>query len=347
MIPTSAREYYFTAVGTHENLEIRAREVERPRANEVLVKVHAVSLQYRDLLISSGNYLTNVIPDLVPCSDMAGEIVEVGLDVKDWKVGDRVCANFSIDHVHGDRTPQNFQTDLGALTHGVLTEFRAFPAHSLVAIPEHLSYTEASTLPCAGITAYNSLMGPTPVKAGDYVLILGTGGVSIFGLQFAVASGAIVIATSSSDEKLKVATDLGAKHVINYKTTPNWDEEVLRITKGKGVDHVIEVGGTGTATKSINSTRIGGYIHLVGFVSQEKSDTNILMLLMMKATNLRPIQCGSVAQFQDMMRLLAANPDKTRPVVNKVFEFEEAKEAYSYLASQAHIGKVVIKVAKD
>ncbi|KAG5641873.1 hypothetical protein DXG03_004013 [Asterophora parasitica] len=188
---------------------------------------------------------------------------------------------------------------------------------SLVRIPEHLSYEEASTLPCAALTAYNALMGPKPVKAGDYVLVLGTGGVSIFGLQLAVASGAIVIATSSSDEKLKLATKLGAKHVINYKTTPAWDDEVLRITGGVGVDHVIEEG----------------------------LESSIILPIIMKSITLRGIHVGSVQQFENLNRLLIAHPETTRPVINRVFTFEQAKEAYAYLGAQTHSGKLVIKVA--
>lgn len=347
MIPATAREYYLPKIGSHDNLTVKTKEVEKPRANDVLVKVHAVSLQFRDLIVASGQYPGLVAPpDLVPCSDMAGEIVEVGVDVKGWKVGDRVCANFATDHLYGDATDEIQKSGLGAQSHGVLTEYRTFPAHSLISIPKHLSYVEASTLPCAALTAYNSLMGPLPVKAGDYVLVLGTGGVSIFALQIAVASGAVVIATSSSDKKLEVATKLGASHVINYNTTPDWDQEVIKITNGRGVDHIIEVGGPGTLPKCMNAVRNGGYLYLIGFVSRDPGDLNTIFIsTIMKAVNLRGIQIGSVAQFQDMNRLISANPEKTRPIVDRVFSFEEAKKAYDYLASQAHVGKVVIQVA--
>jgi len=272
--------------------------------------------------------------------------VKLGTDVTGWKVGDRVCANFATDHLYGDTTPEILPTALGGPIHGVLTEYRTFPAHSLVSIPKHFSYEEASTLPCAAVTAYNALHGAVPVKAGDYVLVLGTGGVSIFGLQFAVASGATVIATSSSDEKLKVASKLGAKHVVNYRSSPNWEEEVLKITKGRGVDHVIEIGGAGSLPKSIQSTRLGGQIHLIGFLSKDKTDAaTIARSVLRRAAILRGILIGSVAQFNDMNRLIAANPDVTRPFIDKVFPFEAAKDAYYYLASQAHVGKVVIKVS--
>ncbi|RDB18562.1 hypothetical protein Hypma_000307 [Hypsizygus marmoreus] len=346
-IPTTTSEYYLPKIGSYDNLTLRTKNVEKPRTNDVLVKVHAVSLQFRDLLIASGNYPVASPPDLVPVSDMAGEVVAVGQDVKGWKVGDRVSANFATDHIHGDPTPAIKRTDLGGLTNGVLTEYRTFPAHSLVAIPSHLSYEEASTLPCAALTAYNSLLGPIPVKAGDYVLVLGTGGISIFALQLAAASGANVIVTSSSDEKLKIASKLGAKHVINYNKTPNWDEEIQKITNGVGVDHVIEVGGPGTLPKSINTARVGGHIHIVGIVSKDTSGANLVLNTILKTVTLRGIYVGSLTQFKDMNRLLSANPETTRPYIDKVFPFEEARQAYSYLASQRHVGKVVIKVSKD
>ncbi|KAH0583163.1 hypothetical protein H2248_011045 [Termitomyces sp. 'cryptogamus'] len=347
-IYNSAREYYLSKIGSYDNLTLRTKEIEQPKANEVLVKVHAVSLNYRDLLVATGRYLASGPTNLVPCSDMAGEVMSVGEDVKDWKVGDRVCANFAIGHLHGDPTAATIATGLGGQVHGVLTEYRTFPANSLVSIPRSLSYEEASTLPCAALTAYNALHGPVPMKAGDYVLVLGTGGVSIFGLQLAVAAGAVVIATSSSDEKLKIASKLGAKHVINYKTQPNWEQEVMKITNGAGVDHVIEVGGQGTLPKSIQSTRPGGQIHIIGFVSQDTTDAGSLVVGCIKgAITLRGIQIGSRAQFVDMNRLIAAHPIVTRPYIDRVFPFEKAKEAYSYLESQAHIGKVVIKVTRD
>ncbi|KAK0224338.1 chaperonin 10-like protein [Armillaria fumosa] len=242
-IPTTTRSYYFPTRGSYRNLVLQTTPLPALRSTSVLVKVHAVSLQYRDLLVAWGQYrLSNIQDNLVPCSDMAGEVIATGSEVTRWKVGDRVCANFSTDHLDGDVTKEILDTSLGGGQHGVLTEYRAFPDYSLVKIPEHLSYEEASTLPCAALTAYNALLGPKPVKAGDTVLVLGTGGVSIFGLQLAVASGATVIATSSSDAKLAIAKKFGAAHIINYNTTPDWDKEVLRLTEGRGVDHILEEG---------------------------------------------------------------------------------------------------------
>ncbi|KAJ7613394.1 hypothetical protein FB45DRAFT_936931 [Roridomyces roridus] len=347
--PTTAREYAYTETGSFNNLVIREVPVPTPKANEVLVKTRAVSLQFRDLMVSSGSYPAQLPPNLVPCSDMAGEIVAVGEDVKGWKAGDRICANFMIDKIHNDfMSMEVANSALGGAIHGVLTEYRCFPAHSLVAIPSHLSYEEASTLPCAALTAYNALMsGYEPLKAGDVVLVQGTGGVSIFALQFAVASGATVIALSSSDEKLQTATKFGAKHVINYTTTPNWDQEVLKLTGGKGVDRVIEVVGNATLERSISAVKIDGCIDIIGLlggVGAEVPPVDIIRASIFKGLKIRGIFVGSVIQFGKMNKLLAANPEATRPLIDKVFEFENAKEAFAHLASQKHVGKVVIKV---
>ncbi|KAH7924189.1 NAD(P)-binding protein [Leucogyrophana mollusca] len=341
-IPKTIREYRSQG-DHHTNLKLQESPLSGPKANEVLVKIHAASLQYRDLMVSKGRY-PGQKKDVVPCSDMAGEIAAVGQDVTGWKVGDRVCANFALDHIHGDVNHDIQQTGLGGQIDGVLREYINVPVHSLVRVPDHLSYEEGSTLPCAALTAYNALLGPTPLKGGDFVLVLGTGGVSIFGLQLAVASGATVIATSSSDEKLEIAKKLGAHHVINYNTTPDWDDVVLKITEGKGVDHVIEVGGPGTIQKCIKAVRYAGWIHIIGFVAQGQGDLPIRAAIG-KALIFRGIQIGSVKQFEDMNRLIKAH--QIHPVVDTVFPFEKAIEAYSYLESQKHVGKVVIKISKD
>ncbi|KAF5373107.1 hypothetical protein D9758_001609 [Tetrapyrgos nigripes] len=343
--PSTTRQYYLPEIGSYKNLKLVEAQLTPPKSFEVLVKIHAVSLQFRDLVISKGTYPAPLTKDLVPCSDMAGEIVWVGEDVPDgWKVGDRVSANFCADHIDGDATPEIQKTAHGGMIHGMLTEYKAFRPHSLVKIPDHLSFEEASTLPCAALTAYNALMGPVPLKGGDTVLVLGTGGVSIHALQIAVASGAEVIATSSSDDKLKIAKKLGAKHVINYKTTPDWDKEVLHLTNGRGVDHVIEVSGNATLPKSMNAARVAGWIHIIGFVGGGEA-TDIIVSTIKKGAIIRGIQIGSVRQFKEMIRLFSAKPEVTRPYVDKVFPFDKAIDAYAYLESQAHFGKVVIRVA--
>ncbi|KAF7320540.1 Alcohol dehydrogenase superfamily protein [Mycena chlorophos] len=246
-LPSSFKQYTVQGAGI-ESLTVVDAPLPALKANEVLVKIKAVSLQYRDLMVVSGGYRTPVLPNVVPCSDGAGEIVSLGAEVKGWKVGDRV--HFFLDHLDAEgMTPEIAQTALGGAAHGVLAEYRAFPAHSLLEIPAHLSYEEASTLPCAALTAYTALSsGPHghPLKAGDTVLIQGTGGVSIFALQFAVASGASTIVLSSSDEKLALAAKLGARHVVNYNTTPEWAKEAKKLTNGRGVDRVVDVVGNAT-----------------------------------------------------------------------------------------------------
>ncbi|EJF60159.1 NAD(P)-binding protein [Dichomitus squalens LYAD-421 SS1] len=217
---------------------------------------------------------------------------------------------------------------------------------ALVRIPEHLSYEEASTLPCAALTAYNGLFGGKPtLKGGDIVLVQGTGGVSIFGLQIAVASGATVIATSSSDKKLEIAKKLGAKHVINYKTTPKWEEEFLKLTNGRGIDHVLEVGGPATVIQSAKATRYGGNLSVIGIVAGPGDASQLPLFVHGKGLHYRGIIIGSRQQFEDLIRLIEAV--KLKPVVNKVFDIEHTREAYEYLESQQHVGKVVIKVSRN
>ncbi|KAH9941008.1 NAD(P)-binding protein [Amylocystis lapponica] len=344
-IPTTTREYRLPKADGFKSLVIQNASVRPPKSSEVLLKVHAVSLQYRDLMVAKNQYPLGQKENPVVCSDMAGEIVALGDDVKGWSIGDRVSPNFALDHLYGPATHALMRSALGAATDGVLTEYKLVPAHSLVRAPAHLSYEEAATLPCAALTAYNALFGPVPLKGGDTVLVQGTGGVSVFALQFAAASGATVIATSSSDAKLSIAAKLGATHLINYKKTPNWDEEVLRITNGRGVDHVVEVGGMGTLAKSVAAVGCGGWIHVVGFVAGHGDVSNVPLGLLGKSAHLRGILVGPVVLFEQMNRLIAAQA--IRPVVDRVFAFEDAVAAYEHLESQKHVGKVVIKVSKD
>ncbi|KAJ3500543.1 hypothetical protein NMY22_g19228 [Coprinellus aureogranulatus] len=302
-VPVSAGKVYpmsGTDIGTYKDLQKREVPVPQLGPTEVLVKIHAVSLQYRDLAIAKGQYGAGLTENFVPCSDLAGEVVAVGYSVSEWKVGDRVASNFCTDHIYGEHTTEIGKSALGGAQDGVLTQYRVLPAHGLVRIPSHFSYVQASTLPCAAVTAYNALHGPVPIKAGDYVLVQGTGGVSIFALQFAVASGATVIATSSSNEKLKEAEKLGAKYLINYKETPDWDKEVQRITGGVGVDHIIEVGGPSTLLQSINAARIGGRVNLIGFLlaAPDKADlAEYIFPIIRKAIQIRGIFIGPVEKY--------------------------------------------------
>ncbi|KAJ3526050.1 hypothetical protein NM688_g8310 [Phlebia brevispora] len=346
-VPAKARQYFLPKLAGIDCLATRTFDVPKPKQHQVLVKIHAVSLNFRDLMIATGQYLGGSHENLVPCSDGAGEVVAVGEDVKKWRVGDRVSANFAVDHIAGETNPQIQQTALGGTIDGTLTEYQLFPDYSLVRIPDHLSYEEAATLPCAALTAWNALHGPVPVKAGDYVLVQGTGGVSMFALQLAVASGAIVIATSSSNEKLAKAKQLGAKYLINYKETPDWDHEVQKITNNEGVHHVVEVGGPSTIYKSLNSLRMGGWIHVIGFLGGNNvpDDIPLTLKILFKDANVRGILVGSRTMYEEMNRALAARDIK--PVVDKVFPFDEAAAAYKHLESQKHMGKVVIRVASN
>jgi NADPH:quinone reductase-like Zn-dependent oxidoreductase len=322
-----------------EHLMLVEREQPRPAAQEVVVKFHAASLNYRDLLFVNGVYNPKAKLPAVPLSDGAGEVVEVGAGVTRWKVGDRVCPIFSQGWIEGRPSLEKSRTVLGAGDRdGVLREYGAFNENAIVRIPAHLSYLEAATLPCAGVTAWNALVESGKLKAGERVLTLGTGGVSIFALQFAKLHGATVIATSSSDDKLAKARALGADETINYRVTAEWQQEVLRLTDKAGVDHVIEVGGSGTLAKSVASVRVGGHVALIGVLSAG-SDFNPTTVLM-KSVRLQGIMVGSRQMFEDMNAAIEASEFK--PVVDRVFAFEEIADALKYLESGAHFGKIVI-----
>jgi len=272
-------------------------------------------------------------------SDAAGEVVAVGAGVTRFAPGDRVAANFFAGWIDGEYQRDYGKTSFGgAYTDGVLATARLFDQRTLVRIPDHLSFEEAATLPCAALTAWHALLSTKP---GDAVLILGTGGVAMFGLQFAKLRGARVIVTSSSDEKLSRAKALGADDLINYRTTPEWEKEMLRLTADRGVDNVLELGGAGTLARSLASVRGGGQVSVIGIVTgtmtEQVSISSILPNIRMQG-----IYVGSVAMFESMNRAIALHA--MRPVIDRVFKFEEAREALAYLESARHFGKVVIGV---
>jgi NADPH:quinone reductase-like Zn-dependent oxidoreductase len=323
-----------------DNLTLVEREPPRPAAGEVIVKLHAASLNYRDLMFARGVYNPKAKLPTVPLSDGAGEVVEIGEGVTRWKVGDRVCPIFTQGWIEGRPTAEKFRTTLGGGDlDGTLREFGAFNEQGLVRIPDHLSCEEAATLPCAAVTAWNALVEVGDVKAGDTVLTLGTGGVSIFALQFAKLLGARVIATSSSDEKLARVKGMGADETVNYKTHPNWEKEVLRLTAGVGVDHVVEVGGAGTLPRSIAATRIGGCVAVIGVLASGEGLNPVSLL--MKSLRLQGIFVGSRQMFEDMNAAIATN--ELRPVIDRRFRFDEAREALRYMESASHFGKIVIR----
>ncbi|MBO0722755.1 MAG: NAD(P)-dependent alcohol dehydrogenase [Blastocatellia bacterium] len=323
-----------------ENLKLVERAEPKPAAHEVVVKFHAASLNYRDLMFVKGIYNPHTRFPAVPLSDGAGEVIALGEQVTRWKAGDRVCPIFTQGWLGGRRSAQQDRTALGAGDlAGTLREYGAFHEDGLVRIPDHLSYDEAATLPCAAVTAWNALIHTGSLKAGEAVLTLGTGGVSIFAIQFARLHGARVIATSSSDDKLARVRQLGADETINYKKTPDWDKEVQRLTDGAGVEHVVEVGGAGTLGKSVNSTRTEGTVYLIGVLASGGGFDPIRIL--MKGIRIQGILVGSRQMFEDMNRAIAANGLK--PVIDRTFPFEDALEALKFMESGAHFGKIVIK----
>jgi NADPH:quinone reductase-like Zn-dependent oxidoreductase len=312
-----------------------------PGPGEVLIQVRVVSLNYRDLLMSRGIYNPKLKLPMVPISDGAGEVRATGAGVTRFKPGDQVVANFMPDWVDGPVDEVKARSALGGGGVGLLAEQAVLPEHGLLPIPPHLSIEEAATLPCAAVTAWNALVERGGVKPGDTVLVQGTGGVSLFALQFARLAGARVIATSSSDQKLARARELGATDGINYKTTPDWDKRARELTAGRGVDQIIEVGGAGTLPRSMRAVRLGGYIALIGVLSGASGEVNP-MSIVMKSIRVQGIFVGSRAMFEAMNR--AIETSRLRPVVDRVFDFEEAPQALKYLESGAHFGKVVVRI---
>jgi NADPH:quinone reductase-like Zn-dependent oxidoreductase len=317
-------------------------DVVEPSYGQVLVAIKAVSLNYRDILVATGRYSPNLPRPLVIASDAAGEVIAVGQDVRNFKTGDRVVSSFFQDWQRGEIDRDAAPSALGGSIDGVLATARVFDERGLVRLPPHLSYEEAATLPCAAVTAWNALVPTAHVKSGDTILLLGTGGVSMFGLQFGLLHGARTIITSSSDEKLTRAKAHGASETINYAKTPEWHKEVLRLTEGRGVDVVLEVGGTGTLPKSLRSVRAGGQVSLIGILSGISEPLNIGPILH-NAIRLQGIYVGSVEIFEAMNRAITAH--KLKPVVDRSFPFGEAREALHYMESGRHFGKIVIRVA--
>jgi NADPH:quinone reductase-like Zn-dependent oxidoreductase len=323
-----------------DDLTITEAETPSPGKGQVLVKLHAASLNFRDLAVATGKYMMSALPpDLVPLSDGAGEVVEIGEGVTRVRPGDRVAGIFMQGWLAGEIEPEHGATALGGAIDGVLTQYRVFDQSGLVHLPPHLSFEQGATLPCAAVTAWNALYGLKPLLPGQTVLVLGTGGVSIFALQFAHAAGARVIVTSSSDEKLARAAALGASDGINYKATPDWAREVRKLTGGRGVDHVVEVGGPGTLQQSIASARLGGVVSLIGVLTRGQIDP---LPILGGGVIVRGIFVGSRSMFEDMNRAIALHG--IVPVVDRVFGFEEARDAYRALKSAVHVGKLVIAI---
>jgi NADPH:quinone reductase-like Zn-dependent oxidoreductase len=333
--------YLLTAANGAESLKLQSLGEPQPSPGQVLVRVRATSLNYRDLMVATGRYGAGIPLPLIPLSDGAGEIVALGAGVTQWKVGDRVAGTFFQNWQAGPIRREAFDSALGGSINGMLAEIVALSENGVIAIPSHLSFEEAATLPCAALTAWHALVTSGKISAGQTVLLLGTGGVSIFALQFAKMHGARVIITSSSDAKLARAKALGADETVNYRTTPDWEKEVFRLTDKAGADHVVEVGGADTFSKSLRAMAIGGTISVIGGVSGFASEVSLRDILG-KSAVIRGIFVGSHEMFAAMNRAISQHQFK--PVIDRVFPFSEAPNAYRYQESAAHFGKVVIRV---
>ena len=307
---------------------------------QVLIKLRAVSLNYRDLMVVKGLYNPKLPLPMIPFSDGVGEVVAVGEGVTRVKIGDRVAGIFFQKWLCGELTEAKAQSALGGAIDGLLTEYAVLDEDGVVNVPEHLTDEEGATLPCAAVTAWNALIASGGVKAGDTVLVQGTGGVSIFALQFAQLLGACVIATSSSDEKLESVRKLGAWETINYQQTPDWGKKVQELTAGISVDYVVEVGGAGTLNQSLRAVRYGGQISLIGVLSGGSGEISTASILR-KNVRVQGIYVGSREMFEAMNKAIALH--KLHPVIDRVFSFSEAPEALKYMESGAHFGKICIR----
>jgi NADPH:quinone reductase-like Zn-dependent oxidoreductase len=312
-----------------------------PGPGQVLVGVRAASLNYRDLLTVQGLYNPKQPLPLVPLSDGVGEVLRTGEGVTRVKVGDRVAGTFAQKWLAGPPTKQKLLSTLGGPLDGMLADHVVLPEEGVVAVPSHLSDEEAATLPCAGLTAWSALVEQGGLRAGDTLLVLGTGGVSTFGLQIARLAGARVIVTSSSDAKLERARGLGAWETINYAAQPEWERKVKELTAGVGADHVLEVGGSGTLARSLRAVRIGGTISLIGSLTGLTAEVNLAHVLMQNV-RIQGVLVGSRETFESMNRAVAFH--RLRPVVDRVFPFAEARAAFEHLAGQRHFGKIVIRI---
>jgi NADPH:quinone reductase-like Zn-dependent oxidoreductase len=318
---------------------------ERPQPTlqpgQVLVRHRAWSLNFRDLLIVNGLYpVSTGVANLIPVSDAAGEVVEVGAGVTRFAQGDRVTASFFQGWLDGPLTYPAMGTALGGGVDGLLAEYSALSQDGLVRIPEAMSFEAAATLPCAGVTAWHALVESGQLRAGQTVLALGTGGVSILGLQIAKARGAKVIITSSSDEKLARAKSLGADVTINYQRTPEWADAVLEATGGAGADHVIETGGAGTFNQSAKALAIHGQVDVIGVLTGLENKLDLTPILV-KTARVQGIYVGSRAMLERLVQEVAAK--RIEPVIHASFPFDRALDAYRALAAAQHFGKIVIR----
>ncbi|MDO8703833.1 MAG: NAD(P)-dependent alcohol dehydrogenase [Sulfuricaulis sp.] len=330
-----------------DQLTVSAAERPVPGVGEILVRVRASSLNYHDYVVAKGQL--PVAAGRIPMSDGAGEVVEIGpprsdgqpVASADFKVGDHVMGTFFRDWADGELTPEKASRVHGEHIDGFASEYVSMPASCFTRAPRGYSHEEAATLPCAGLTAWRALVADGPIKPGDVVLVQGTGGVSIFALQFAKAAGASVIATSSSDEKLERLKKLGADHVINYKTQPKWGSAAKEWTGGRGVDHVVEVGGPETLAQSITACRMGGHIALIGVLTGMAGNVSTVRL-MAHQIRLQGVTVGSRTQQLDMVRAIEARD--LRPVIDRSFPLDDIAAAFRYQESGRHFGKICLSI---
>lgn len=323
-----------------ENLKAVERPEPEPGPGEILLALRAVSLNYRDWLMVQGRYNPKQPLPLVPCSDGVGEVVAVGPGVSRFRVGDRAIPLFAQRWASGEPTRDKLRATLGGPLDGTLAERMVVPAEGAVQAPAHLSDVEAATLPCAALTAWTALVTEGNLRAGQTVVVQGTGGVSLFALQIARAFGARVIATTSSDEKRQRLYALGAAETIHYRNTPDWSRRVKELTEGIGADLVVEVGGAGTLAQSIAATRFGGTIALIGNLAGGITEVNLIPIFM-QAIRLQGVLVGHRESFEAMNRAFEVN--EIRPVVDRVFPWTDARAAFEHLASGTHFGKIVLE----
>jgi len=322
--------------GGIQGLELVDQDDPVPGAHEVLIKMHATSLNYRDLITVQNGAAKS---GLVPNSCGAGTVIAVGEGVTRFATGDRVVPIFFQKWLNGPPTAPALSSALGGPIDGCLREQMTLHEDGLLHIPDYMSFDEAATLPCAALTAWRGLVEEGHLIAGQSVLVQGTGGVSIFALQFAKLFGAEVILTSSSDEKLERGKDLGADHTINYRATPNWAEEARRITGGRGVDHIVEVGGAGTLQQSIETVALYGHIHLIGVLSGFSNPLNVAQMFSSNA-HFHGITVGSRYMFENMLRAMTLH--ETRPVIDSRYEMSDVQTAFAQMEQGGHFGKIVI-----
>ena len=326
-----------------DNLKRVQRDSVAPGPHEVIVRVRAVSLNYRDLLTVQGLYNPKQPLPLVPMSDGAGEVVQVGEAVTRVSVGDRVVGCFFQEWLSRPvpRDVRVLRSTLGGPRDGMLAEEVCLSEEGVAKIPDHLSFEEASTLPCAALTAWSALVSQGQLRPGETVLIQGTGGVAIFALQFTKMVGARAIVTSSSEEKLARVKGLGADELINYRSDPNWGKSAKRLTGGTGVDHVLEIGGAGTLSQSLRAIRPGGQVSLIGVLSGPAADLNITPILMQNV-RVQGVLVGPRSELEDMNRAMSLSG--MRPAVDRVFDFDDVRAALDHMAAGLHFGKIVVRL---